>query len=210
MPRSEQTQTAILGALSIMPMTGYALREEIRDTLGHFWSESFGQIYPALAELERQSLVERSAEGGSRSHTFALTPAGLLRLRELLAEPPQQEKPRNGLLLRLFFGSQLGAEATRRLVLDAREKAKAQLTQMDVARRSLLDDASLADQAPYILLTISAGEHSARASIAWANEALAELAMMAEAVMLEAPEAPNTPDDRDAPETPSARNSFGS
>ena len=59
MARSEQTQTAVLGALSVMPMTGYALRNEIRDTLGHFWSESFGQIYPALAELERQGLVER-------------------------------------------------------------------------------------------------------------------------------------------------------
>ncbi|WP_411722563.1 PadR family transcriptional regulator [Mycetocola sp.] len=50
MARSDQSQTAILGALSIMPMTGYTLREEIRDTLGHFWSESFGQIYSTLAE----------------------------------------------------------------------------------------------------------------------------------------------------------------
>jgi DNA-binding PadR family transcriptional regulator len=49
MPRSSQTETAVLGALSVMPMTGYALREAIRDVLGHFWSESFGQIYPTLA-----------------------------------------------------------------------------------------------------------------------------------------------------------------
>jgi DNA-binding PadR family transcriptional regulator len=27
-------------------MTGYAVREEIRQVLGHFWSESYGQIYP--------------------------------------------------------------------------------------------------------------------------------------------------------------------
>jgi DNA-binding PadR family transcriptional regulator len=34
--RSSQTQTAVLGALSIEPMTAYALREAIRDVLGHF------------------------------------------------------------------------------------------------------------------------------------------------------------------------------
>jgi DNA-binding PadR family transcriptional regulator len=175
MPRSEQTQMAILGALSIMPMTGYALREEIRDTLGHFWSESFGQIYPALAELERQLLVERSAGDGSRSHTFSITPAGLLRLHELLAEPPQNGKPRNGLLLRLFFGAQLGPDACKQLVLDARRNAEGQLLQMDVARRELFADPTIAAQVPYILLTISAGEHSARATVAWADEALAEL-----------------------------------
>ena len=96
-----------------MPKTGYALREQFRDTLGHFWSESFGQIYPALAELERQGLVDRRTHEGSRSATFGVTGAGIARLREHLAEPPQKSKPRNGLMLRLFFGSQLGAECSQ-------------------------------------------------------------------------------------------------
>ena len=38
MAASDQTQMAVLGALSIAPMTGYALREQIRDTLGQFWA----------------------------------------------------------------------------------------------------------------------------------------------------------------------------
>jgi hypothetical protein len=36
MSRADQSQTAVLGALSVMPMTGYALREEIRSVLGQF------------------------------------------------------------------------------------------------------------------------------------------------------------------------------
>ena len=48
MSTHSQTQTAVLGALSIQPMTGYAVRENIQNVLGHFWSESFGQIYPTL------------------------------------------------------------------------------------------------------------------------------------------------------------------
>lgn len=176
MPRSDQTETAILGALSISPMTGYAVREEIRETLGHFWSESFGQIYPALAQLEGAGLISPQEGGSGRSRKYELTAAGIARLRGLLAEPPQPPKPRNGLLLRLFFGAQLGPEACRQLVREARRQAEDRLAQMEAARVALASDPNLAQDAPYILLTIAAGEHSARATVAWADEALDELA----------------------------------
>jgi DNA-binding PadR family transcriptional regulator len=178
MARSDQTQMAVLGALSIMPMTGYAVREAIRGTLGHFWSESFGQIYPALAELERHSLVERGGQERTGSSTFSATPAGMARLRELLAEEIQPVRPRNGLLLRLFFGRRLGPEACRELVLAARDQAGEQLAQLEKIRRELEAGSDHADDKPYWLLTVSAGEHSARAAVAWAEEALATLALM--------------------------------
>ena len=170
---SNQTRMAVLGGLSIAPMTGYALREQIRDALGRFWAESFGQIYPALAELEREGLIERQAALRAGSSTFALTPQGSLRLRELLAEAPQPVKPRNGVLLRLFFGRQLGEEACRQLVADTRAAAEAELAELRDIRAELLADTG--PDAPFILLTVLAGEHSARASLAWANEALGVL-----------------------------------
>ncbi|MET4096775.1 PadR family transcriptional regulator [Arthrobacter sp. UYCu712] len=174
MARSDQTQTAVLGALSIMPMSGYALREEIKNTLGHFWSESFGQIYPALAELQRTGLVERpDAEG--RSSSYRITAAGTARLRELLAEPPQMGKPRNGVLLRLFLGRELGPEACRQLVLETKAQAERQLAAMNEARAEL-SGGHLGENTPYALITVAAGEHSARASIDWAEDALAILA----------------------------------
>ncbi|MBJ2120136.1 PadR family transcriptional regulator [Arthrobacter sp. MSA 4-2] len=174
MSRTEQTQTAVLGALSVMPMTGYALREEIRSVLGHFWSESFGQIYPALAELQRQGLVERTGADQVRASVFAITPAGTARLRELLSEPAQPVRPRNGLMLRLFFGRQLGPEACRNLIREAREEAEARLAELAVARSESQEGPHAQDR-PYWLLTISAGEHAARAAIAWADDALEAL-----------------------------------
>jgi DNA-binding PadR family transcriptional regulator len=167
---SEQTQMAVLGGLSMGPLTGYALREQIRDALGHFWAESFGQIYPALTALANDGLIERQPAARAGSSTFAITPAGSIRLRELLAEAPQSATPRNGLLLRLFFGRQLGAEACRRLVQEARARAEAELASMRSIRAEV--QAETGPDAPYILLTVLAGEHSARASIAWADEAL--------------------------------------
>jgi DNA-binding PadR family transcriptional regulator len=174
-PRTTQTEMAVLGALSVMPMSGYALRSAIHDVLGHFWSESFGQIYPTLADLAERGLVRREGAARPGSSTFMLTDAGLTRLRELLAEPPQTTPPRNGLLLRLFFGRQLGLPACRALLLDAKADAEARVARFQALRDEVAHDDDVADERPFFLLTISAGEHSARAALAWAEESLAVL-----------------------------------
>jgi DNA-binding PadR family transcriptional regulator len=158
-----------------MPMTGYALREAIRKVLGHFWSESFGQIYPALARLERQGHVRRLGAARTGASTFALTPSGAARLRQLLAQPIQPVPPRNGLMLRLFFGRQLGPQACRSLVAEARAEAGQALARYRALRQELLAEQDNAADRPYWLLTVAAGEHSARAAIGWADEALTAL-----------------------------------
>lgn len=168
----------MLGALSVEPMTGYALREAIRDVLGHFWNESFGQIYPTLTALERDGHVRRRDTTRTRASTFEITPSGVTRLQALLAQPVQPVPPRNGLMLRLFFGRQLGAAACRALVLDARAQAEHDLAQYRSIRQQLLTEQDPAEDRPYWLLTVSAGEHTARAAVAWADEALAGLARL--------------------------------
>jgi DNA-binding PadR family transcriptional regulator len=178
MMRANQTETAVLGALSVAPMTGYALREAIREVLGHFWSESFGQIYPMLADLERQRLVKRRGSSRPGSSTFAITASGLARLTELLGQPIQPVPPRNGLMLRLFFGRHLGPGACRSLVFGARADAQRRLAHYEAIRHELELDHSHEQDRPYWLLTVSAGEHTARAAIAWAEETLTALDQM--------------------------------
>ncbi|PZQ87443.1 MAG: PadR family transcriptional regulator [Leifsonia xyli] len=174
MPRATQTDLAVLAALSVEPMSGYALREAILTHLGAFWSESFGQIYPALARLREDGLVEAGDGGRTGSSTYRLTASGRTRLVELMRESPTRIPPRNGMLLRLFFGEVLGARACRELVAEYRGIAEQQLATLAEARRETDAEAS-APQRPYQLMTISAGEHSARASLAWADETLAAL-----------------------------------
>jgi DNA-binding PadR family transcriptional regulator len=175
MTRRSQTEMAVLGVLNLEPMTAYALREGIRDVLGHFWSESFGQIYPTLNTLEQQGHVERREGARSGSSVFAITPSGLERLRDLLSEPITMLPPRNGLLLRLFFGRTLGPDKCRELVSEAKAKAEANLAEYArLAHKVSTEEAGTADL-PYILTTISAGRHTAEAVIAWADEALALL-----------------------------------
>ena len=174
-PRATQTDLAVLAVLSIEPMTGYAVRDAIRTHLGAFWNESFGQIYPALSRLRAEGLVAADESDRSGSSRHSLTPAGRARLVELMREPPTPSPPRNGMLLRLFFGSVLGATACRELVAEARAQAVAMLDTLATARRETEAEPSNLPQRPYWLMTISAGEHSARAAIAWADETLTAL-----------------------------------
>jgi DNA-binding PadR family transcriptional regulator len=177
MGKRSQTETAVLGALSVEPMSGYALRNAIQEVLGHFWSESFGQIYPTLKRLQQEGLVER--RGGDES-PFTVTPAGLDRLRERLSESIQDAPPRNGLMLRLFFGRHLGPTACRALIEDARSDAEARLDDFAAIRREIAADGDATPDQPFFLLTVAAGEHAARATIAWADEALDTIDAMTE------------------------------
>jgi DNA-binding PadR family transcriptional regulator len=175
MARGSQTEAAVLGVLSVQSMTGYAVREAIRDVLGHFWSESFGQIYPTLAQLEHDGLVERSHGERAGSSVYAITVAGRDRLVELLRQPDHPAPPRSGLMLRLFFGNALGVEACRGLIRHARVTAEEQLETFQAIRDELASDAATREHHPYWLLTISAGEHTARAVLDWADESLESL-----------------------------------
>jgi DNA-binding PadR family transcriptional regulator len=173
--RVGQTELAVLGALSVEPATGYAVREAIRDVLGHFWSESFGQIYPTLAELERQGQVRRGAGSRAGSSVFTITESGTAHLRELLSEPVQSVPPRSGLMLRLFFGRTLGEPGCRALIVQARTDAERQLAEYAGVTRELAAEDQHSQDHPYWLLTVSAGKHTAAATIAWATEALGVL-----------------------------------
>jgi DNA-binding PadR family transcriptional regulator len=156
-------------------MSGYAVREAIRDQLGHFWSESFGQIYPTLASLSADGLVRKAAGERAGSSTFSLTEAGRIRLLELLKTPEVTTPPRNGLMLRVFFGHTLGPDAVAVLIAETREQVLVQLATFDAIAQMMEHETSYPEHRPYWALTVSAGRHSAAAALAWCDEALEAL-----------------------------------
>jgi len=159
----------VLGALSVEPMTGYGLRAAITETLGQFWHESFGQIYPTLAALEAAGLVEREEPSGSSPRR--ITAAGQARLRELLAEPFSPPPARDPLLLRLFFGRHVDPDLTRERLEHALDTTQQRSEEFARVRAQIQEQPDAPD-AVYWLITLGAGEHAARARIAWAREAL--------------------------------------
>src|ERR1035438_194316 len=103
-----RTAYVILGILSIEPnKSGDDIRKAVESSVGYFWSESYGQIYPTLKRLAAQGLIVPSKSASATRplrQEYSLTDAGRVCLREWLALPFQNDPPRNEFLLKLFFG----------------------------------------------------------------------------------------------------------
>jgi DNA-binding PadR family transcriptional regulator len=175
MARQAQTATAVLGALSVDSLTGYEVRQVITTVLGHFWHESFGQIYPCLADLEAEGLVRTSPGERANSRRYEITDAGRERLAVLLAEPPVPQPPRNGTLLRVFFGSAQPPEDLAALLDEQEAEAHARLATYAGIRAELATEDTYLEQVPYWLATVRAGELSTQAHLQWLAETRAGL-----------------------------------
>jgi PadR family transcriptional regulator AphA len=107
MPRTNKTEFAVLGLLSLEPMSGYDMKTFISQSIGYFWQESYGQIYPVLRKLLGLGFITRRVEskkGRPDRHVYRLTQKGRNRLNEWLASETELAPLRIELLLKLFFG----------------------------------------------------------------------------------------------------------
>lgn len=175
------TAEALLGLLSMEPMSGYDLKQRIDFSIGNFWSESFGQIYPTLKKLEEDGSVTSSEEGKAGRKVYALTEAGRERLAAWLDVPARPRVPRHELLLKVFFGSGAAIETVREQVALYRSRFAGEAQRYDGTeahlRRTYGNNAAL----PYWLMTLHYGRMEAQMMVAWSDETLATLETMATA-----------------------------
>lgn len=115
MSRKNRTRYVLLGLLANRARSGYDLKRAVETSIGHFWHESYGQIYPHLKRLEEEglALVERIIEEGRpQRKLYRITDLGLEELRIWLEEPVKESQPRNELLLKLFFGKRVDSRVS--------------------------------------------------------------------------------------------------
>ena len=170
-----RTEFAILGLLAGGQRSGYDIRKEVQDTLSHFWNESIGHIYPMLRRLHGKGLVSRQTEstaGKPDRHVYAITEDGLAELRHWLVEPIEPSPPRLEILLKLYFGAHTAPSVLIEHLVKYKRAREQTLAALERAAQSLPADST---DDVYLELTLSAGLHSARAAIAWSDEALAIL-----------------------------------
>jgi PadR family transcriptional regulator AphA len=119
--------------------TGYDIKQLVDKSTRHFWSASYGQIYPELRRLEEQGLIKgRSEPRGGRARTvYTLTPAGQAALGEWLepeGDPPFEVRDEG--MLRLFF-SDIGTPEQRlqnvRAMRNTHQRTVAQLEALHAA-----------------------------------------------------------------------------
>ena len=171
------TDFAILGMLTIKPMSGYEIRQLMGQTVGHFWSESYGQLYPSLKKLEGAGLVTKRTEPGQKrdKHIYTITLGGRERLQEWLAIAPRPQPPRSELLLKLFYLSAESAPITAGHVSHARAVAIEDLKHFGFLAEKLRHLHAGNPQSQQWLYTLSFSRQQAEAVVRWADEVLASL-----------------------------------
>jgi DNA-binding PadR family transcriptional regulator len=181
--REVKSKYAVLGMLSIAPMSGYDIKKQVETSISNFWTESYGQIYPVLKNLIAEKFVSKTVEseaGKPDRHVYSLTARGRKELRRWLLEGFAPKIQRNEFLLKLFFGEEITPKANIAHVEQFRELQRELLRKYGAVEKEITREYADNSNAPYWLMTVRYGQHVGRALVRWCDSTLAELNRMAE------------------------------
>jgi DNA-binding PadR family transcriptional regulator len=174
MKKNNKTKFAILGLLTIEPLSGYDIKKMIEKTLSYFWSESNGQLYPALRQMTKSkwvSLKKLREKGKKASNRYTITDVGLSELKKWLRSEEDKSIYRDENLLKLFFGKNMSQNECIQRLVKRRQKMKDLLEEF----HQLLHQLEKRNDSPhqlYWLLTLHNGIHSAKAEILWCSQSI--------------------------------------
>ena len=163
---------ALLGALADQPRTGYELLKHFQQSLAYAWPASHSQIYPELARLLDERLIEQTGAGARNSKTYAVTEAGLDQLRTWLRETEPDRRVRSDAALRTFFLWLLEPD-------EAREQLEGERTYwqgvLDEFLRIREEPTGHNKKARTFRIALEGGIQMVEARLAWLDDALAEI-----------------------------------
>ena len=170
------TSYAILGILTHGPQSGYDIKKSISNSIGYFWQESYGQLYPALKSLVEKDYatmrVEKN-EGKPDKKVYQLSDQGKEVLKDWLRQPVATvPKIRHELLLKLFFGGEIENEGCISHLEEYKKKSQDFLNQLYLVKDMIQKEYNDLPENKYWLLTVSNGIHCTAAEIAWCDESI--------------------------------------
>ncbi|MGW0431251.1 PadR family transcriptional regulator [Micromonospora sp. NPDC003197] len=158
---------AILGLLSIQPMSGYELKKIIDTSVGHFWTADQSQVYRTLASLVEDGLASRRTVMQAERpnlHLHSVTDRGLAELDKWLASPLQTPPTREPFLARLFFADRMPADEVRKLLDNRRQEVSDELAALE----AIAVPAEVTEIGQVLrLATLANGIAHARAELDW-------------------------------------------
>ncbi len=173
MAKDRKIDMVILGLLSHDDLTGYDIKKQIDGSIRFFWKGSFGSIYPALSELEKEGSIRRlknNENGGREKITYSITERG----KEILRAWVRDEKVSNDLkyetLMKLFFGGVESKETSLRNIELFEEQIKTDLKVLQTYKANLekvLDE----EDHMYFYLTVLFGIDTYEAYLKWCSKA---------------------------------------
>lgn len=171
-----QTDYVILGLLGEQPMSGYDIKKVVDIRFGFFWSESFGQIFPALRRLLEEGLIAEAESETADRHKrklYRATPAGIRALQGWLALPVEKESYRLEILLKLYFANYAAPEVLLEHLRRFAEAHEKQLAIMNLFQAELEGIPDEDENHRDILRVIDCGQRVNRAYLEWSRETIA-------------------------------------
>jgi DNA-binding PadR family transcriptional regulator len=129
MARKNTLRYILLGLLSKENLSGYDLKQSFQNEIGEFWQAQHSQIYPELAKMEAQGLIQHTIKiSGEKleKKIYQLTPEGQHTLQEWI-HTPTDELPvnRDEFVLKLFFIQDINDPALLEIIQQQYELHKA-------------------------------------------------------------------------------------
>ena len=173
MAKDRKIDVVILGLLSHEDLTGYDIKKRIDGAIGFFWKGSFGNIYPALGDMEKQGLVKKknvSGTGGREKIFYQITKKGKEYLNDWIREESVSNELRYETLLKIYFGGSADKKITLKNIEVFEEQVKQNLSLLYMYKENL---EKLLDQEDhmYYYLTVTFGIDSYEAYLKWCSKA---------------------------------------
>lgn len=177
-------QHAILGILTVMPMTGYDLKTQAFDqSVAHFWQADQSQIYRTLSNMEAEGWVEyrlEVQEDRPNRKVYHLTEAGRAELARWLHTKQPLPVNREAFLVQLFFGWTLTNETLLELVAGQRAGHAARLAEFEQIPVPALDKPDIDRMRTLWRLTLELGVAVEQTYLDWLDKCTAVIADLPE------------------------------
>ncbi|MBN2168140.1 MAG: helix-turn-helix transcriptional regulator [Actinobacteria bacterium] len=134
-------EMAILGLLKERPMHGYELKKRLSYLLGHFWTVSYGSLYPALKRLEKANAIERaySVKKKTRNrNVYRITDQGTQMFMNMLTDTMTDKSlaDNDKFDIRMAFFQYLDPETRIRMLEKRRKHLEDQVAKVKAYRRT--------------------------------------------------------------------------
>ena len=170
---------AILGFLTLHPMSGYELKTQYFDgSVAHFWSADQAQIYRTLDKLEQDGLVESEVVVQTirpNRKPYTITDAGREALAAWLVESRDIGVLRMPFLVQLYFGRNIPRDQLLTVLQDQLRQHQEQLAAYRAIELPASDDPIMLEQLQFGGFTLDFGLRFEQMQIDWLEATIAVL-----------------------------------
>jgi len=114
----------ILGFLKLKSLSSYDLKKALENSVGHFYSTSYGSIQPALKKMESLGWVRKESQptGARKKNIFHITEKGIEEFGQWMKTEIPVTRIKEDALVKMFFFGLIPQEERIRLIEEYTKK----------------------------------------------------------------------------------------